>query len=188
MSDLDVAGGLAARGVPERSWVHSFKSIEEAAAGHLSLFRHEHEVPCRLTAAERREIEAAKKRGYLISRGGRYNLSNIWFRWCDTACHPYVVTRPRRTVVTVEMDLIAYPYIDQGPNRLTDEGVQSLCALLHSVPARNGHGISWGDPFSYHSAVLPEAVPGLVRAMLEIVAKHGAPILPLVTNQGPDVP
>ena len=91
--------------------------------------RHGKEVCWKLSPAEKTEFDAAKFRGYVIGRGRRWNLPNVWFHWCRVKRLPYVVVNRRHKFAEVSLDL--YDLCDR---ELSDEGV----ALAQSAMRTHG--------------------------------------------------
>jgi len=86
------------------------EQVEGIAKGTIYMIRWGKDVPIKdtkLNKKEALEFESAKARGYIHVYDKRYNLPNIWFRWCEEVTqHPYVIIFHSGRRTTVEMDLI----------------------------------------------------------------------------------
>lgn len=116
--------------------------LEKAIRGHTTIYRGDHAAPYRLTAEERRQLESAKERHFVVA-GRRVNLRNAFFVWCELHQQPYIVVEKRRNYATVSMDLIALE-----ANKLHPEATREVEQLLIEKSARN----AWVSVGTYSSS------------------------------------
>ena len=88
-------------------------------------------IPHKLKAFEQAEFDRAKERGFLLRKGTRPNLENVWYSWCEVTNKPYITVKTRGKYATVMYDLIA------SPEKLTDEGIKALQAIYRDWPYRH---------------------------------------------------
>lgn len=58
-----------------------------------------------LDARERRELERARERGYLVYHDSQPNLSRAWWRWCEAARQPHVAIKISHRYAWVMLDM-----------------------------------------------------------------------------------
>lgn len=162
---------------PRLTWpALTFGQVEQAARGELAIYWSAHGKPherleYRLKPKEWQEYERAKRRGYLVVKGRRSNLPNVWFGWCEAVQHPYIKAILDECCAEVEMDLSGQRW------KLTDASVRAIYAWAEelpwraSSPAERGVGVIGGNTAIVFQGVAREYA-GCVAEMLLMEAQR----------------
>jgi hypothetical protein len=131
----------------------------------------------KLSKPERLAFEQAKRQGYLVASSTYNQVRSIWFLWCRTMVHPYVIVTPRRRYAAVDLDLVAYHDIVE----FTPEGVAAARDLLHRYtpagrqPARRDRGLFAcyvNRELAAHTDVPVEDADDLALELIQLAKEH----------------
>jgi hypothetical protein len=120
-----------------------------------------------LDARERKELERARERGFLVYFDSQPNLARVWWRWCEAAGQPHVAIKNRYRYAWVMLDMPAG--VELSP--------RALKAARDAVQQRTPHG-GWG--YGTHAVGHPQ-VP---RERAESLAEQLRDIAKYVLRRG----
>lgn len=114
-----------------------------------------------MTPTERKELEAAKDRGYVIRRDSQVELSNAFYKWCEDNERPFVAVTRRRRHAVVTLDTFLLPF------ELTPEAMEECQTVLLKAVVR-GHWVGIGKDRVTGSRVPIEKAGEVAAELLRI--------------------
>lgn len=143
---------------------YTLEQIMDLAKGKATVTRMGHKWPYALNRDEWARLHEAQERGYVVLRGNRFNLGNIWWQLCELREHPYVTLRPRRAYATVELDMLP------APERLDQARAEPIWDLVREHTAAGAGWLCEGTMVVGSDKVPLERAHSLAEAFVELTA------------------
>lgn len=119
-----------------------------------------------ISNAQTERLEAAKKVGYFVGLPeDRFDVTNLFYRWCDSQNKPYVFAIQSGRKYYVELDTASYT---QNLFKLSEEGMRQVERLWRTL-LPYGCECSFGGEYARISDVPPEHVEAVCRAFVAIL-------------------